>query len=234
MLEVRNLSASYGVIPVLHDVSLVVGQGEIVTLLGSNGSGKSTLLNAVQGLLRPTSGSVIFDGQSITGLPSHRIVAMGLVQVPEGHRTFPYMTVKENLLVGAYPGGAWKGRKEAMEYVMELFPILKTRENQEARLLSGGEQQMLTIGRALMSRPRLIMVDEPSIGLAPVVVDSLYQILHRLRESGITILLPEQNALRALELADRGYLLRDGRIVMEDACCNLMQSEMVKKAYLGR
>jgi branched-chain amino acid transport system ATP-binding protein len=234
MLEVKNLNVSYGVIPVLHDVSLQVKENELVALLGSNGAGKSTLLNTIQGFLKPTSGSISFLGKAIEGFPPHRVIAEGIVQVPEGRRLFPYMTVKENLLLGAYPGNAWGSKKERMEWVMGLFPILKERAQMQSRLLSGGEQQMLTIGRGLMARPRLLMVDEPSLGLAPVILDNLYATLGKLRESKITILLPEQNALRALNLGDRGYVMQDGKVVLEGDCQALMQSDLVKKAYLGR
>lgn len=234
MLEVKNLNVSYGVIPVLHDVSLRVKENELVALLGSNGAGKSTLLNTIQGFLKPTSGSILFLGKAIEGLPPHRVIAEGIAQVPEGRRLFPYMTVRENLLLGAYPGGAWGSKKERMEWVMGLFPILKDRAQMQSRLLSGGEQQMLTIGRGLMALPRLLMVDEPSLGLAPVILDSLYDTLGKLRESKITILLPEQNALRALNIGDRGYVMQDGKVVLEGDCQTLMQSDLVKKAYLGR
>ncbi len=234
MLEVQNLCASYGTLAVLHDVSFQIRPDEIVTLLGSNGAGKSTILNTVQGVMKPTSGRIIFEGKDITGLPPHKIVEEGVIHIPEGHRVFPYLTVKENLLLGAYPGDAWKDRQQAMEWVMTLFPILKERSNQESRLLSGGEQQMLNIARGLMSHPKFIMVDEPSVGLAPVIVDGLFESLAKLRDEGITILLPEQNALRALQLADRGYVIQDGRIVMEGRSEDLMKSDLVKKAYLGR
>lgn len=234
MLEVKNLYVSYGVIPVLHDVCVEVKENEIVALLGSNGAGKSTLLNTIQGILRPRSGKIIFLGQNLENLPPHEIIARGIVQVPEGRRLFPYMTVKENLLLGAYPGKAWKNKKERMEWIMSLFPILKERANMQARLLSGGEQQMLTIGRGLMAHPRLLMIDEPSLGLAPVILDNLYNTFAKLRDSQITILLPEQNALRALGIADRGYVMQDGRIVLEGRSANLLQSDLVKQAYLGR
>jgi branched-chain amino acid transport system ATP-binding protein len=173
-------------------------------------------------------------GKSIENLPAHKVIAEGIAQVPEGRRLFPYMTVKENLLLGAYPGKAWKVKQKRMEWVMELFPILRERANMPSRLLSGGEQQMLTIGRGLMAQPQLLMVDEPSLGLAPVVQDHLYETLGKLRQSRITILLPEQNALRALGIADRGYVMQDGRIVLEGNAASLMQSNLVKKAYLGR
>jgi len=234
MLEVKNLNVSYGIIPVLHDVSLRVKENEMVALLGSNGAGKSTLLNTIQGFLKPKSGSISFLGKAIEGFPPHRVIAEGIVQVPEGRRLFPYMTVRENLLLGAYPGSAWASKKERMEWVMGLFPILKERAQMQSRLLSGGEQQMLTIGRGLMALPRLLMVDEPSLGLAPVILDNLYATLGKLRESKITILLPEQNALRALTLGDRGYVMQDGKVVLEGDCQTLMQSDLVKKAYLGR
>ena len=234
MLEVRDLCASYGVIPVLHDVSFQVQPDEIVTLLGSNGAGKSTILNAIQGIMKPSSGSIHFQGKPITGWPSHRIVEEGVIHIPEGHRIFPFLSVRENLLLGAYPGNAWKDRRKALERIIELFPILGTRANQESRLLSGGEQQMLSIGRGLMSSPHFIMVDEPSVGLAPVIVDGLFETLAKLRTQGITILLPEQNALRALQLADRGYVIQHGRVIMEGNSDELMKSDTIKKAYLGR
>jgi branched-chain amino acid transport system ATP-binding protein len=234
MLEVKNLNVSDGVIPVLHDVSLSLQENELVALLGSNGAGKSTLLNTIQGIVKPSSGNILFLGNPIENLPTHKIIAAGIAQVPEGRRLFPYMTVKENLLLGAYPGKSWQTKQERMKWVMELFPILRERANMPSRLLSGGEQQMLTIGRGLMAQPRLLMVDEPSLGLAPVIQDHLYQTLGKLRQSKITILLPEQNALRALGIADRGYVMQDGKIVLEGNAASLMQSDLVKKAYLGR
>jgi len=234
MLEVKNLYVSYGVLPVLHDVGLTVQENEVVALLGSNGAGKSTLLNTIQGMIKPVSGSILFLGKPIENLPAHKVIAGGIAQVPEGRRLFPFMTVKENLLMGAYPGKAWQVRDKRMEWVMELFPILKERANMHSRLLSGGEQQMLTIGRGLMAQPRMLLVDEPSLGLAPVVLDHLYEALGILRDSKITILLSEQNALRALGIGDRGYVMQDGRIVLEGNAADLMQSDLVKRAYLGR
>ena len=234
MLEVKNLNVAYGILPVLHDVSLRINENELIALLGSNGAGKSTLLNTIQGMMKPLSGSISFLGKEIQGLPPHRVIAEGIVQVPEGRRLFPYLTVRENLLLGAYPGNAWSYKRERMEWVMSLFPILKERAQMQSRLLSGGEQQMLTIGRGLMAQPRLLMVDEPSLGLAPVILDSLYETLGKLRQSKITILLPEQNALRALQIGDRGYVMQDGRVVLEGNCQSLMQSDLVKRAYLGR
>ncbi|MCK9276157.1 MAG: ABC transporter ATP-binding protein [Syntrophales bacterium] len=234
MLEIKNLCASYGKLAVLHDLSFNVKPNEIVALLGSNGAGKSSILHCIQGIMKPTSGSIKFQGNDITGLPSHVIVNKGVIHIAEGHRVFPYLTVKENLLIGAQAGDAWKDRKESLEWVMDFFPILRDRSNQESRLLSGGEQQMLNIARGLMSHPEFIMVDEPSIGLAPVIVDAVFERLEKLREQGITILLPEQNALRALQLADRGYVIQDGRIVLEGKSDDLLKSDVVKKAYLGR
>ncbi|HET58716.1 MAG TPA: ABC transporter ATP-binding protein [Deltaproteobacteria bacterium] len=233
MLEVKNLCASYGLIAVLHNVSFTINPDEIVTLLGSNGAGKSTILNTIQGVIKPTSGTVIFQGKDITGWPTHKTVEEGVIHIPEGHRVFPYLSVKENLLIGAYPGDSWSNRKDHMEWVMSIFPKLKERQNQESRLLSGGEQQMLTIARGLMTKPKFIMVDEPSVGLAPVIVDAVFESLAKLRDQGITILLPEQNALRALQLADRGYIIQDGKVVLEGKSEELMKSDIVKKAYLG-
>jgi branched-chain amino acid transport system ATP-binding protein len=234
MLEVNDLSASYGVIPALHGVSFNVKQSEIVTILGSNGTGKSTILNVIQGMIESSCGRVIFRDEAIQGLPSHKIVDRGVVLVPEGMKSFPYMTIRENLLLGAYRKSSWAKRKETLEYVYSLFPILNERSNMAARLLSGGEQQMLKIGRGLMANPHLLMVDEPSIGLAPIIVDNVYEALGKLRKSGLTILLTEQNALRALQLADRGYILQEGRVILEGPASELIKSNLVKKAYLGR
>jgi branched-chain amino acid transport system ATP-binding protein len=234
MLEVNDLSASYGVIPALHGVSFNVKQSEIVTILGSNGTGKSTILNVIQGMIESSCGRVIFRDEAIQGLPSHKIVDRGVVLVPEGMKSFPYMTIRENLLLGAYRKSSWAKRKETLEYVYSLFPILNERSSMAARLLSGGEQQMLKIGRGLMANPHLLMVDEPSIGLAPIIVDNVYEALGKLRKSGLTILLTEQNALRALQLADRGYILQEGRVILEGPASELIKSNLVKKAYLGR
>jgi branched-chain amino acid transport system ATP-binding protein len=234
MLEVDHLSVSYGVIPALHDVSFNIKENEIVTILGSNGTGKSTILNTIQGFMKCPLGRIIFQDEPIQNLPPHKIVDRGIVQVPEGSKAFPYMTVKENLLLGAYRSNSWKRRKDTLAYVYSLYPILKERSNQTARLLSGGEQQMLKIGRGLMANPRLMMVDEPSIGLGPLIVDAVYETLAKLRDSGLTILLTEQNALRALQLANRGYILQNGRVVIEDKAENLMKNDLVRKAYLGR
>lgn len=233
MLEVRDLNTCYGKLQVLWDVSLQVREGEIVAIVGSNGAGKTTLLHSILGLVRPTSGCVMLLGQRIDCLPSYVIAEMGIAAVPEGGRIFPDMSVRENLEMGAYPPRAWARRKEALEYVYQLFPRLKERERQLARTLSGGERQMLAIGRALMSRPRLCLFDEPSYGLAPVVVREIFEIVRKVREQGVTILLVEQNVRHALEIADRAYVLENGRICMEGACAELLESDHIRRAYLG-
>lgn len=234
MLEIKDLSVSYGVIPVLRNVSLNVGKDEIVTLLGSNGSGKTTMLKTISGILRPTSGSIIFQGKHIENSPCHEIVMAGIAHVPEGRKIFPYMTVKENLCLGAYEPKAWKKKHDSLEWVFGLFPPLKERSNMEARMLSGGEQQMLVVGRGLMSRPRLLMIDEPSLGLGPKVLSEVYKVIKDLRREKIAILLSEQNARYALNVVDRGYVLQDGSIVLEGSSDELLESELVKRAYIGR
>ncbi|MFW6081795.1 MAG: ABC transporter ATP-binding protein [Desulfosalsimonas sp.] len=235
MLSIKELSVAYEVIPVLHDVDLEVEGGELVALVGSNGAGKSTLLNTIAGMMRPGSGTINYKGKSLYDLPPHKIVARGLVLIPEGYRLFPYMTVKENLFLGAYHTHAWKKKQETIKWVYELFPGLYERSNMQAGYLSGGEQQMLCIGRGLMSLPQLILVDEPSIGLAPLLVENIYKALDRLRETtGITILISEQSALRVLSYANRGYVLQEGRVVLEGSPEELKNSDIVKQAYLGR
>ena len=206
MLEVCNVDTHYGKAQALWDICLEVNQAEIVALVGSNGSGKTTLVNTISGLLRPASGSIIFQGQRIDGLPSHVIVGLGMSHVPQGGRIFPDMNVRENLEMGSYPIRAWKQRAETFEQVYKLFPILKERQNQLARTLSGGEHQMLAIGRALMSKPTLCIFDEPSYGLAPLLVKEMFRVIQDLREQGITILLIEQNVHQSLEIADRAYV----------------------------
>lgn len=233
MLEIRDLNTFYGKLQVLWSVSLQVQEGEIVAIVGSNGAGKTTLLHSILGLVRPASGSVTFLGQRIDRLPSYIIAEMGITAVPEGGRIFPEMSVRENLEMGAYPHRAWERRKEALEYVYQLFPRLKERERQLARTLSGGERQMLAIGRALMSRPKLCLFDEPSYGLAPVMVKEIFEIIQKIREQGVTVLLVEQNVRRALEIADRAYVLENGRICMEGECAELLESDHIRKAYLG-
>lgn len=234
MLEVKNLNASYGVTPILRDVSLSVKQGEVIALLGSNGAGKTTLVNTIMGMLKPVSGEIIFEGEHIEDMPPHEIVKRGIAQVPEGRKIFPYISVRDNLCLGAYSNEAWHRRSESMEWVYNLFPLLKERQNMPARTLSGGEQQMLVIGRGLMSRPKLILVDEPSLGLAPKLLSEVYNILEKLSEEKITTLLSEQNARQALTISDRGYVLENGKVVLADSSDKLLNSELIKEAYLGR
>jgi branched-chain amino acid transport system ATP-binding protein len=233
MLEVRNVDIHYGKIQALWDICLEVNQAEIVALVGANGAGKTTLVNTISGLLRPTSGSVLFQGKPINGRPSYEIVGLGMSHVPQGGKVFPVMNVRENLEMGSYPIHAWKQKAETFEQVFELFPRLKERQNQLARTLSGGEQQMLAIGRALMSRPTLCIFDEPSYGLAPLLVKEMFRVIQGLREQGITILLIEQNVHQSLEIADRAYVLENGRISLQGNSTELLQSDYVRKAYLG-
>jgi branched-chain amino acid transport system ATP-binding protein len=233
MLEINNLNTTYGKVQALWDVSLHVDEAEIVALIGSNGAGKTTLFNTISGLLCPDSGDVIFMGTRIDRLPCNRIVEMGISYIPEGGRIFKEMTVRENLEMGAYSMHAWKVRNETFEQVYQVFPILKERERQQATTLSGGEQQMLAMGRGLMSRPKLCMFDEPSYGLAPILVAEVFKVIQSLREQGITVLLNEQNVRHTLEVADRAYVLENGHIVLEGAGEDLLHSDYVRKAYLG-
>ncbi len=233
MLSINNLNAAYGVIPVLHDVNLQIKQGEIVALLGANGAGKTTLLNNVSGVLPAKTGTISFLGEDIQKESSDNIVKQGISQIPEGRKIFPYLSVKENLLMGASTTKAWKKRKEMMEKVCHLFPILKERAGQQASLMSGGEQQMLVIARGLMAQPKLLMIDEPSLGLSPIIMSQIYDAIKTFPADGITVLLSEQNALYALEIATRGYVLQDGHIVLEGTSQFLLNSELVKKAYIG-
>jgi branched-chain amino acid transport system ATP-binding protein len=233
MLEINKLDTFYGKTQALWSVSLRVAEAEIVALVGSNGAGKTTLLNTISGLLRPASGSVKFLGRRIDDLPPHSIVDLGISHVPEGGRVFPDMTVRENLEMGAYPYHAWKQKEETLERVYQVFPILEEREGQLARTLSGGERQMLAMGRGLMSRPRLCLFDEPSYGLAPLLVAEIFRIIRGLRDQGTTVLLIEQNVRHTLEISDRAYVLENGRICLEGACAEMLQSDHVRKAYLG-
>jgi len=234
MLEVSNLNTFYGKVQALWDVSLRIDEAEIVALVGANGAGKTTLLNTISGLLRPASGSVEFLGSRIDGLTPHAIVALGISHIPEGRKLFTEMTVRENLEMGAYPRHAWKQKEETLESVYQIFPILKEREKQLATILSGGERQMLAMGRGLMSRPKLCMFDEPSYGLAPLLVLEVFKIIKSLSEQGITILLIEQNVRHTLEIADRAYVLENGRVVLEGVCNELLQSDYIRQSYLGR
>jgi branched-chain amino acid transport system ATP-binding protein len=233
MLEVNNISAFYGNIQVLWDVSLKVNQGEIVALIGGNGAGKSTLVHAITGLLPITSGNIKFLDKQIDRLPPHIITELGISHIPEGRKLFTEMSVHENLEMGAYSKPAWKKKQETLERVYKTFPRLKEREKQLARTLSGGEQQMVAMGRGLMSIPKLCIIDEPSNGLAPMVVIEVFKIVQELRDQGITILLIEQNVRHTLEISDRAYVLENGRIVMEGDCATCLASEHIKKAYLG-
>jgi len=233
MLEVSNLDVFYGKSQALRDVSLRVNEGEIVALVGANGAGKTTLLNTISGLLRPASGSVEFLGKRIDRLAPHKIVHLGICQIPEGRKLFTDMTVGENLEMGAYTSEAWKRKKETLEQVYQVFPVLKERQRQSAKKLSGGEGQMVAIGRGLMSNPRLCMLDEPSYGLAPKLFSEVLEVIKHLREQGITIFLVEQNVRRTLETADRAYVMENGQIVLEGKGKDLLQDGMVKKAYLG-
>jgi len=233
MLEVKNVDTFYGKAQALWDVSLKIDEAEIVALVGANGAGKTTLLNTISGLLTPASGSVEFMGQRIDGLTPHSIVALGISHIPEGRKLFPDMTVRENLEMGAYSSHAWKRKGETIEQVYQSFPALKEREGQLARTLSGGEQQMLAMGRGLMSKPKLCMFDEPSYGLAPRLLVEVFEVIKSLREQGITILLIEQNVPRTLEITDRAYVMENGRIVLEGTGDKLLKDDYVRKAYLG-
>jgi branched-chain amino acid transport system ATP-binding protein len=233
MLEVSRLHAYYGHIHALKDVSLAVDKGEIVTLIGANGAGKSTTLKTISGLLKPRQGSVRLDGEDLTRYPAHEIVTKGVVQVPEGRRIFGRLTVLENLEMGAFTIRDRNWIETTLKRVFSLFPRLEERSRQVAGTLSGGEQQMLATGRALMANPRLLLLDEPSMGLAPVLVDSIFETITRLHETGTTILLVEQNARMALQVAGRGYVLQSGAVVLSDAAESLRRNEMVRQAYLG-
>ena len=234
MLELRGLAARYGDVPAIWDVSLTVGAGEVVALIGPNGAGKTTLLRAIAGLHRPAAGGIYLEGQPIHALPPHAIVEQGVLLVPEGRRLFGGLTVGENLEVGAHASRARAARAETLETVFEIFPILRERRRQLASALSGGQQQMLAIGRALMGCPRLLLLDEPSLGLAPLVVEQIFAVLARIAgEEGVTILLVEQNAHLALGLASRAYVLEAGRVVGAGASAELLADEGVRRAYLG-
>ena len=233
MLEVSHLDTFYGKTQAIWGVSLRVDEKEIVSLVGANEAGKTTLLKTICGMLRPASGSVEFLGSRIDGLTPHSIVELGVSYVPEGGKPFTEMTVRENLEMGAYPYHTWKRREERLEQVYQVFPYLRARERQLARTLSGGERQMLAMGRSLMAKPKLCMFDEPSYGLAPLLVKELFKFIITLNEEGITVLLVEQNIGHALEVADRAYLLENGRVVLEGGGEQFLQNDYVKKAYLG-
>jgi branched-chain amino acid transport system ATP-binding protein len=233
MLEVQNINSYYGKIHALKDVSISIEKGEVVTIIGANGAGKSTMLRTTSGLLKPRTGSIRLEGEDLTQLRPHEIVMKGVVQVPEGRRVFGRLTVKENLEMGAFTI-ADKGKNlKSIDYVFAMFPRLKERSKQVAGTLSGGEQQMLAMGRALMSSPRVLLLDEPSMGLAPVLVDGIFDTIRQLHAAGTTILLVEQNARMALQVASRGYVLQTGAIIFSDSAASLADNEMVRKSYLG-
>ena len=232
MLEVRNIAAGYGEVEVLHGVSLDVKEGEIVALLGSNGAGKSTLNNTVSGIVPSSAGSVSFDGWEVSGASSDEIVDKGIIQVPEGRRVFPNMTVKENLELGAYRRAKAR-RAQNMDRVTDVFPKLRERFGQLAGTLSGGEQQMLAIGRGLMAEPKLLILDEPSLGLSPLLVEEMFTLIRRLHEDGLAMLLVEQNVVQSLEIADRAYVLENGEVTLEGPAGELMEHEGLKRSYLG-
>lgn len=233
MLKVEELSVHYGMIQAVKDISFHVNQGEIVSLIGANGAGKTTILRTISGLVRPSSGTVTFEGKQIEKETSPKIVSSGLIQVPEGRHIFPGMTVMENLELGAFLYNNKSESKDILEMVFTRFPILAERKNQDASTLSGGEQQMLAMGRALMSRPKLLLLDEPSMGLAPIFIKEIFSIIQEINKQGTTVLLIEQNAKMALSIADRGYVLETGNIVLEGSGQDLLESADVQKAYLG-
>jgi branched-chain amino acid transport system ATP-binding protein len=233
ILELENVHTYYGSIHAIKGISIEVFEGEIVTLIGANGAGKSTTLRTINGLNRPRQGKIRFQGRDITSTPAHEIVKRGIAQSPEGRRLFPRMSVVENLEMGAFQRADKSGMKEDMDRVFQLFPRLAERKSQKAGTMSGGEQQMLAMGRALMARPKLLLLDEPSMGLAPIFVEKIFEIVKEINDQGTPILLVEQNALMALDTADRGYVLETGRIALADDAKTLRQNEQVRKTYLG-
>lgn len=233
MLELKNIDAYYGNIQALRDVSLHINDGEIVSLIGANGAGKSTTLMTICGINKPRQGEILWNGQPIQNMPPHSIVSLGISQVPEGRLIFPDLSVMENLELGAFLRRDQAEIRKDIKYIFDLFPILDKRRKQTGGTLSGGEQQMLAISRALMARPKLLLLDEPSLGLAPIIIQQIFSIIQRVNETGTTVFLVEQNANQALRIADRGYVMENGRIVMEDSAKALLESPQVRKAYLG-
>jgi branched-chain amino acid transport system ATP-binding protein len=233
MLKVENIDVFYGDLHVLWDVSFEVNKGEIVALVGANGAGKSTTLNTISGLLNPVNGGIDFQGQRLDQIPADKVIEHGIAHVPEGRRLFPEMTVRENLIMGSLTRPAKVKRAETMEWIFDLFPRLREREKQMAGTLSGGEQQMLAVGRGLMALPKLIMFDEPSLGLAPILVAEIFDIIGRINLQGVTVLLTEQNTKQTLEISDRAYVLENGRIVLSGSGQELLDNQHVKEAYLG-
>ena len=233
LLELRGVEVAYGDLPALRGVSVSVEAGETLSVVGANGAGKTTMLRAISGLMRPRAGQILLDGERLDRLPSHAIVEHGVVQVPEGRKIFPSLTVLENLELGSYISAAKARRREGLERAFALFPRLRERARQAAGTMSGGEQQMLAIGRALMARPRVLMLDEPSLGLAPIIVKEIFRIIGEINRLGTTVLLVEQNTRQALALSRRGYVLENGRVVLEGSGAELLGNEHVKRAYLG-
>ncbi len=233
MLEIKDLEVYYGMIQAIKGISFQVNEGEVIALIGANGAGKTTILHTVTGLLSPKCGSVLFEGKDITKVPAHKIVSLGMAHVPEGRRVFAELTVYENLKMGAYTRKDKNELEQTLESVYQRFPRLRERKNQLAGTLSGGEQQMLAMGRALMSHPKIILMDEPSMGLSPILVNQIFDIIEEVSKSGTTVLLVEQNAKKALAIADRAYVLETGKIVLEGDADQLMNDDSIKKAYLG-
>ena len=233
LLTLSNIHVRYGSVEVLHGIDLHVDEGEIVTILGANGAGKSTTLLSISGLVRPCEGEIIFDGKPLLKYPSHEVVNLGIAQSPEGRRVFGVLTVLENLRLGAFTVGDKEKAEQTLDWIFDLFPRLHERKDQLAGTLSGGEQQMLAIGRALMGQPKLLLLDEPSLGLAPLLVKSIFETIRAINQSGVTILIVEQNARAALKLATRGYVLELGRVVMEDTAAHLLANPSIQEAYLG-
>ncbi|MBQ1928612.1 MAG: ABC transporter ATP-binding protein [Acutalibacteraceae bacterium] len=233
MLEINDIVVNYGMINAIKGISFSVEKGEVIALIGANGAGKTTTLHTISGLLRPKSGNITFNGVDITKVPAHKIVSMGIAHVPEGRRVFSQLSVMENLKMGAYTRSSQAEKDETLEVVFDRFPRLKERMNQAAGTLSGGEQQMLAMGRALMSKPQIVLMDEPSMGLSPLLVSEVFNIIESISKSGTTVLLVEQNAKKALSIADRAYVLETGNIVLSGKASDLINDDSVKKAYLG-
>lgn len=233
MLEIKDLRVNYGVIPALKGISFSVEKGEVVALIGANGAGKTTILHTVTGLTEAASGQILFEGKDITKVPAYKIVSMGMAHVPEGRRVFPQMTVYQNLMMGAYTRTDPNEKQETLNMVYEHFPRLKERARQMAGTLSGGEQQMLAMGRSLMSRPRILLMDEPSMGLSPIFVNEIFSIIEKVSSDGTTVLLVEQNAKKALSIASRAYVLETGSITMSGFAADLLENDDIRKAYLG-
>ncbi|WGF86298.1 ABC transporter ATP-binding protein [Marinivivus vitaminiproducens] len=233
MLRLENVDAGYGAVTILQDVSIEVAAGEVVTIVGANGAGKTTTLRAIAGLVRPRKGRVLFEGQDVSRLQAHDMVGLGVTLIPEGRQLFPYMTVRDNLLMGAYGPRARASVEPTLAEVLDLFPRVRERLGQHAGSLSGGEQQMVAIARGLMARPKLLLFDEPSLGLAPIIVKQVFEVIDRIVQTGVTVLIVEQNVFHTLSIADRGYVLENGAITMTDTGAALLKDDHVRRAYLG-